>query len=95
MPKKDARIDKRCVTMTTYVTVQGVDGEPFIDKREAKDYVRPDFLDAYVADAKTRWDRVEVSEQPDAGPAGYDGQTHIPDALSHPLAGQTFKATKE
>jgi hypothetical protein len=33
---------------------------------EAVDYVRPDFLDAYVADAKTRWETVEVSDEPDA-----------------------------
>ena len=35
------------------------------------------------------------AEQPDSGPAGYDGATHVPEQLDHPLAGQTFPATKE
>ena len=94
--KDDPRVDKRRVTMTSYA-VTGVDGDgkPVVQKTEAVDYVRPDFLDAYVADARTRWAQVEVSDEPDAGPAGYDGATHVPATLDHPLAGQTFAATKE
>lgn len=57
------------------------------------DYVREDFLDAYVEDAKTRWETVEVSEEPDAGPAGYYGPTFVPEHLDTPLAGQFFEAT--
>jgi hypothetical protein len=87
----DPRITKRRVTMTSYVAVG--DGETV--KTEAVDYVRPDFLDAYVADARTRWQNVEVSDEPDAGPGGYDGATTIPEQLDHPLAGQTFDATTE
>lgn len=90
--KKDSRIDKRRVTMTNYSTVI-VDGKPAISEMRAVDFVRPDFLDAYVADAQTRWQTVEVSDEPDAGPGGYDGQTHVPAALDHELAGQTFAAT--
>lgn len=62
---------------------------------EVADYVRPDFLDTYVADARTRWQTVTVSETPDAGPGGYHGETHVPAHLDHPLAGQTFAATQE
>lgn len=60
---------------------------------EATDYVRDDFLDAYVEDAKTRWATVEVSEEPDAGPGGYYGPTYVPEGLDTPLAGQYFEAT--
>lgn len=78
MAKKDDRIDKRKVTMRNFVTTVDEDGAPQVHTHEAVDYVRPDFLDAYVADAKTRWQAVTVSEEPDAGPAGYDGDTNIP-----------------
>ena len=92
--KTDPRVDKRRVTMTNYSTVVDEEtGNVTVAKREAVDYVRPDFLDAYVADAKTRWQTVTVSDEPDAGPGGYDGQTHVPARLTHPLAGQTFPAT--
>lgn len=55
---------------------------------EATDYVREDFLAAYVAWAQTRFDFVEVSEAPDFGPGGVDGVTFVPAYLDHPLAGQ-------
>lgn len=71
-------IDKRRVTMRNFVTTVGDDGAPVVHTHEATDYVRPDFLDAYVADAKTRWQSVTVSDEPDAGPAGYDGDTNVP-----------------
>lgn len=87
---KDSRITKRRVTMRSVSLLpNGITAT-----REAVDYVRPNFdgepedstghLDAYVADARTRWQYVEVSEEPDAGPAGYDGPTEI---LPH-LAGK-------
>lgn len=59
---------------------------------EATDYVRPDHLDAYVADAQTRWQQVEVSEEPDAGPGGYEGQTAVPAGLGVPDAGVVYEA---
>lgn len=97
--QKDPRIDKRKVTMTNWVTVaqdeDGPDGPVRIEKHEAVDYVRPDFLDAYVEDARTRWQQVRISDEPDAGPGGYDGATSVPAGLSHPLAGQTFPATPQ
>ncbi|WP_248582618.1 hypothetical protein [Nocardioides sp. InS609-2] len=95
MAKTDPRIDKRKVTMTTHVAMVDADGEPYFETHKAVDYVRPDFLDAYVADAQTRWQTVHVSPEPDAGPGGYDGATHVPAGLEHELAGQTFAATQE
>lgn len=76
--KKDPRIDKRRVTMTSYVTTVNEDGVPQVHTHQAIDYVGPDLLDAYVADAHTRWQHVEVSDEPDAGPGGYDGDTNVP-----------------
>ncbi len=84
----DETITKRRVTMTSVVAKPGG-----VETHQAVDYVRPDFLDAYVTDAKTRWQLVEVSDEPDAGPGGYHGQTHVPANLVHELAGQTFAAT--
>ena len=55
---------------------------------QAVDYVLPEELDAYVADAATRWQSVIVSDVPDAGPGGYDGQTVLLDGTVRP-------ATKE
>ncbi len=69
--KKDPRVTKRRVTMTNVTAL--ADGKTATVK--AIDYVRPDHLDAYVTDARTRWQVVEVSSEPDAGPAGYDGDT--------------------
>lgn len=67
----------------------------YIEKREVKlthpaghevhDFVPVDILDAYVADARQRWEHVEVvnPEQHNPGPAGDDGLTHYPHHLSH------------
>lgn len=86
----EPEVTKRRVTMRSAVlTPQGV------MNLEATDYVRPDFLDAYLDDARGRWQVVEVSDEPDAGPAGYHGATTVPEGLNHPLAGQTFPATPE
>lgn len=89
----DSRVDKRRVTMTSFV-VSGVnnEGEPVVHKHEAVDYVRPDFLDAYLAAAEPNWQSVVVSDEPDAGPGGYEGATTVPAGLDHPLAGQSFPA---
>jgi hypothetical protein len=75
----DSRITKRRVTCKSIVPAGfDDDGQPQVHVHEMVDYVRPDFLDAYVADARTRWQSVEVSDEPDAGPGGYDGDTVIP-----------------
>lgn len=89
--KKDDRVTKRRVTMRSVSLLPNGDTAT----TQAVDYVRPDFLDAYVRDAQTRWQAVEVSEEPDAGPGGYDGVTHVPAALDHELAGRTFPAERE
>jgi hypothetical protein len=73
-----------CPTSTTTTTTTPDPEEPHAQQE-----------DAYVADARTRWQTVEVGDEPDAGPAGYDGATHIPATLDHPLAGQTIPATTQ
>jgi hypothetical protein len=93
MSEADPRVTKRRVTMTNWIQVPGPEGKPELREITATDYVRPDFLDAYVAKAQETWSSVEVSEEPDAGPAGYEGQTYVPEDLDHPLAGHLFPAT--
>ncbi len=87
----DPRVDKRKVTMRN----ASLDASGKSVTLEAVDYVRPDILEAYLADARSKWQFVDVAETPDAGPGGYEGQTPVPDALGHPLAGQTFAAEKK
>lgn len=48
----------------------------------ATDYVPLTILDAYVADARTRWPSVVVGATHDPGPAGDDGPTVIPEHLN-------------
>lgn len=92
----DEQITKKRVTMTSVVAA-GVDakGKQLYNTHEAVDYVREDFLDAYVAANLRNWQQVVVSDGYDAGPGGYHGETHVPAHLDHPLAGQTFAATPE
>lgn len=52
-------------------------------------------LDAYVADAQSKWQLVTVSDEYDAGPGGYEGQTVVPAHLPLPNAGETRAATQE
>lgn len=78
MTELNPEITKRKVTMRNFVTTVDEDGVPQVHTHEAADYVPPDILDAYVADARTRWQAVTVSEQPDAGPGGYEGDTNVP-----------------
>lgn len=85
----DQQITKRRVTMSSVSL--GPDGE--VLTHQAVDYVRPDFLEVYVEDAKTRWQRVDVAEEPDAGPAGYGGATYIPAGLEHPDANTYYPAS--
>lgn len=101
--KPDPRVTKRRVTMRSISL--GPEGEQL--ETIAKDYVRPDFLEAYVRVAKDRWQHVTVSDEPDAGPAGFDGPTYVPAtytvrdtegirhirAFPHPLAGTYYPAT--
>lgn len=88
-PAPDPLVTKHRVTMRS-ITL-GAGGNTF--EHQAVDYVRPDFLDEYVADARARWQSVEISDEPDAGPAGYDGATWIPAGLAHPDANTYYPAT--
>lgn len=47
-------------------------------EHEAVDYVPASILDAYVDDARGKWQSVVVSDGPDHGPGGVDGETHYP-----------------
>lgn len=88
-------ITKRRVTMTSLMAGP-LEGQ--VIKHEATDYVRPDHLDAYIAAAKVPngpWQSVVVSDEPDAGPGGYHGATHVPENLDVPDAGVVYPATDE
>lgn len=85
-----AAIVKRKVTMVSVVA--GPDDS--VQRHEAIDYVPEDLLDAYVADAKERWQYVEVGDV-DSGPGGDGGATYYPDHLDHPMAGTTLPADNE
>lgn len=91
--KTEPEITKRRVTARS-ISLAPEAGLPNLET-ERVDYVRPDFLDAYVEAlrASGNWQTIEVSEEPDAGPAGYDGATYVPGNLNHPLAGSYFPAT--
>ncbi len=94
--KQDPRVTKRRVTMTSVVAAGRTDdGKLITATHEAVDYVNPEFLDAYVADARTRWQSVTVSDEPDAGPGGYEGQTAVPDGIDHTEAGTVRPAEKK
>lgn len=86
----DPRVTKRRVTLRN-ITLDPATGTTLTT--EVTDHVRPDFLDAYLADARSSWGFVGVSETPDAGRAGYDGATTIGAHLDHPLAGSYYPAT--
>lgn len=86
----DPRVTKRRVTMRSISL--GADGKTY--ETEAVDYVRPDFLEAYLADAREpgKWQLVMVSDEPDAGPGGYHGTTSVPAHLNRPDAGVVYAA---
>lgn len=85
----DPRIDKRRVTMRNTIAVPGGTADEV-----ATDYVREVHLAAYLADAAERWQVVEVSEEYDAGPGGYDGPTYVPEGLALDDAGTLYPATE-
>lgn len=66
--------EKRRVSMKSVVAL--TDGGTA--EIEANDYVPLDILDAYVADARTRWQVVEVKPGHDPGPGGDKGETKRP-----------------
>lgn len=73
--------EKRKVTMVSVSAVIDDAGKTQTVRHEAVDYVPTDVLDAYVADAQSRWGYVEVGKKHDAGPGGDEGDTHYPDHL--------------
>lgn len=65
---KSAQTDKRKVTMKSV----GMAANGDLLTYEATDYVPESMLDVYVADARTRWQYVDVADGYDAGPGGVD-----------------------
>ena len=94
----DPRVTKKRLELTS-VAYAGKDenGVDTFHKYEVVDYIdtaRPGLLEAAIAAAQAAgWQHITVSEEFDAGPGGYDGPTHVPDAWDHELSGQTFPAT--
>lgn len=75
------------MALTRYkVTMLSISAAPDggIFRHEATDYVDTDHLDVYVADARSRWQSVVVSDQPDDGPGGPDGAYDLNAALNSP-----------
>lgn len=74
-----AQTEKRKVSMRNVTLLANGD----VANMEATDYVPVDILDAYVADARTRWQFVQVEEDKhDPGPAGDKGETAVPAHLA-------------
>lgn len=89
-PDLDLEPPKRKVTMRSVA----LGPENTLMEMIAEDYIREDFLDAYVADARGRWQSVEVGGIDD-GPGGEESPTHVPARLNHPDAGKTFESKAE
>jgi hypothetical protein len=85
----EGQVTKRKVTMRNFVGFHA-DGSPAY--HEAVDYVPEEILEAYLADARTRWGYVEPGGY-DAGPGGYHGATFYPPNLAIPNAGEYRPAT--
>lgn len=69
---------KRRVVMTSHAVSTDASGHSVLATHQAVDYVLLEELDAYVEDARTRWQHVEVGDV-DAGPGGVEGQTVLMD----------------
>lgn len=86
-------IEKRHVRGVSKVAVGfDTDGNLIEETHGFEDFVPVDILDAYLADARARWQAVEVvSDEHNPGPGGDEGLTHYPHHLSagHPLQGKT------
>lgn len=86
-------IEKRHVRgRSTAVVGYDENGKALLQDIEFNDYIPVDILDAYLEDARTRFQVVEVvADEHNPGPAGDDGHTHFPHHLSdgHPHQGQT------
>lgn len=73
---EDERIEKRKVVMRSAV----LQADGTTANIEATDYVPLDILDDYEADARERWQVVEVDrDKHDPGPGGDKGETKRPD----------------
>lgn len=78
-----APLDRYKVTMVNYFA-NPVTGKP--EQHEATDHVAAEHLEEYVADAKTRWQAVTVSDEIDHGPGGVNGAYDVVAATTSPEA---------
>lgn len=78
----DGAVEKRRVVMKSVFLVQGTTDQ--YAEHSAVDYVPTEMLDAYVADAKTRWQSVTVPQPDhhDPGPGGDEAETVWPEHLA-------------
>jgi hypothetical protein len=83
-PSEDAdrRVTKRRVTMRSSFADQATGDAITVTSTDYVDAARPGLLEAYVSDARRRWQYVGVSDEPDAG---YDGATSIPFGTPNPV----------
>lgn len=66
---------KRKVEMSNASATIDAEGKPVTAIHTATDYVPVEWLEKYVADARTRWQSVIVGDEHDSGPGGDDGET--------------------
>lgn len=90
---EEQQVTKRRVVLVNSAFVgTGPDGRDLYQRTEMTDYVLDDVrdgvnvLEAYLAAARQAWQSVTVSDEYDAGPGGFHGQTHIPDVIVVPAA---------
>lgn len=78
-------IEKRHVRLqNTQVVGYDENGRAMLADHVVDDYVPVTILDAYLEDARTRWQFADVvADAHDPGPAGDDGFTHYPHHISH------------
>lgn len=67
-----------------------------VQRHGVVDFVPLDILEQYLTDARGRWQSVTVPEPDvhDPGPGGDAGDTHYPEFVDHPLAGQTVSGNE-
>lgn len=86
----DPRITKRKVTMRS---ISAGPEEGMVLETIREDYIREDFLPAFLEVARRDWQQVTVADGYDAGPGGYDGATYVPPGIAHPLAHHFYPST--
>lgn len=82
---------KRHVTMSSVREL--ANGELY--RESSEDWVHERHLEAYVEDARLKWQNVQVDDEPAAGPGGYHGMYSVPAHLAVADRGQVLPETPE